>query len=395
MNLKKYLPLAAALILIFFLAFPVSSHSADTGVTATVPLVISGVQAESITASSATIKWQTNGPANSRVEYGTEESDLKLSKESATYQSSHSITLTGLGADTVYYYKVVSVMEGAGEEDDWARAEDADNRSFVTEEKSTGGGTGGGGGGGGGGGLTTVSVNGFQMTGTLKLRSSGAAISAATLKSENGFVTLKIPAGVFLKSQYGAALQYLAISASTLIPPAASPEALVLYYDFGPDGALFSPGINLSFQYDPFWLPEGVSEDSLYIAWWDGTTYQRLESTVDKKAHTVSALITHFSGIALMGTTDRPVLPPPSITPSLPSPVIISLTPGAALPSPTYVWEQAPGQTPTRPPVAPTTSTSTGGGAPVRPLEIWALVVILLAVIIITVLIVQRVKRQQ
>ena len=59
----------------------------------------------SVSSSSATIIWTTNENANSNVSYGT--TNLTISNTgSATYESSHSISLSSLSASTLYYFNV-------------------------------------------------------------------------------------------------------------------------------------------------------------------------------------------------------------------------------------------------------------------------------------------------
>jgi len=90
----------------------------------------------SVTASSATITWNTDEPAGSRVEFGTSSSRMAESAgasgftgadastpsgdvgtravivtpvPSSSLRTTHSVTVTGLRASTTYYYQVVSV----------------------------------------------------------------------------------------------------------------------------------------------------------------------------------------------------------------------------------------------------------------------------------------------
>lgn len=73
----------------------------------TTPPVISNVQASGITASGATITWTTDEASNSVVEYGLTTS-YGSSASNATNVTSHSISLSGLGGNTVYHYRVKS-----------------------------------------------------------------------------------------------------------------------------------------------------------------------------------------------------------------------------------------------------------------------------------------------
>lgn len=58
--------------------------------------------------SSAVISWNTNEPADSLIEYGTAPNALVSRASSTSLVVSHEITLTGLNAETTYYYKVTS-----------------------------------------------------------------------------------------------------------------------------------------------------------------------------------------------------------------------------------------------------------------------------------------------
>ena len=76
---------------------------------------IQNVRSSAITETSATIKWETDEPATSKVNYGqtmeyglTAQSDTNLS-------TSHSVTLTGLDPNTTYYFEAISA-DAAGNE---------------------------------------------------------------------------------------------------------------------------------------------------------------------------------------------------------------------------------------------------------------------------------------
>ncbi len=71
-------------------------------------LTISNIRAEGITATKAVIKWDTNNPGNSQVEYGFNSSYGNQKPSNGTLVTSHSVDLTGLSADTTYHYRVTS-----------------------------------------------------------------------------------------------------------------------------------------------------------------------------------------------------------------------------------------------------------------------------------------------
>lgn len=69
---------------------------------------ITNVQASSITNSSATITWTTDQAANSQVEYGTTTAYGSASPLNSSLVTAHTVNLTGLAANTLYHYRVIS-----------------------------------------------------------------------------------------------------------------------------------------------------------------------------------------------------------------------------------------------------------------------------------------------
>ncbi len=99
------------------LVLPRCKHEGDHGtttppvvVTDTTAPVISNVSTASITTSSAMIVWSTNEAATSKVFLGTTSpvSTSTAGWADMTLQSSHSAPLTGLTANTTYYYVIMS-----------------------------------------------------------------------------------------------------------------------------------------------------------------------------------------------------------------------------------------------------------------------------------------------
>ena len=88
-----------------------ASSSVSVTVNNPMPPVISGVGAGTITESSATITWSTDMASDSQVAYGT------TFAYGSTFAltglvNTHSVTLTGLAASTVYHYQVSSSAQG-------------------------------------------------------------------------------------------------------------------------------------------------------------------------------------------------------------------------------------------------------------------------------------------
>lgn len=73
---------------------------------------ITGVTAGGITTNSATIRWTTDQPSTSQVEYGTTPAHGFLSAFSSQLATSHAVILTGLSPGTAYDYAALSTNPG-------------------------------------------------------------------------------------------------------------------------------------------------------------------------------------------------------------------------------------------------------------------------------------------
>jgi len=90
-----------------------SQAASDSITLDTAPPTISATGASNLTSTSATIIWTTNEPATSQVEYGLTTTYGSLTALDSTPVASHSVTISGLSANTLYHYRVHS-QDGAG-----------------------------------------------------------------------------------------------------------------------------------------------------------------------------------------------------------------------------------------------------------------------------------------
>uniref|UniRef100_A0A6H1Z771 Fibronectin type-III domain-containing protein n=1 Tax=viral metagenome TaxID=1070528 RepID=A0A6H1Z771_9ZZZZ len=121
--------------------------------------------------------------------------------------------------------------------------------------------------------------------------------------SDDGLCTLTIPEGtVGLTEDLECLPEITMVTMDDPPPPPADAHVIGLVYDFGPDGATFDPAITLTFTYDPDSLPEGVSEEDLVIAYFIDGEWIELECVVDTETNTITALVSHFTTFALIGT---------------------------------------------------------------------------------------------
>jgi hypothetical protein len=74
----------------------------------TIPPVISAINAGNITYNSATVAWNTDESSDSQVQYGTTTAYGSSTTLNTTLVTSHSQSLTGLQASTLYHYRALS-----------------------------------------------------------------------------------------------------------------------------------------------------------------------------------------------------------------------------------------------------------------------------------------------
>jgi len=178
-------------------------------------------------------------------------------------------------------------------------------------------------GGGGGGGTPTyyTQTSLFGTEESFRISSSGKVMETIEATSADGNLTITILKDTICLDKDGDRLGSLeaAIDES---PPAPPEDARIigLPYDFGPAGATFDPAITLTVSYDPEALPEDVAEEDLVIAYYDEALgeWVELSSTVDSENNTITALVSHFTTLAIIGAVKAP---PPS-----PEPAAFTLT---------------------------------------------------------------------
>jgi hypothetical protein len=100
---KVALGTVVVLLLLAVLASCGKGKEADT-----TPPAISAVAASGITSSGVTITWTTDEAATSQVEYGLTTSYGSTTTADTNLVTSHSVSLSGLSADTLYHYRVKS-----------------------------------------------------------------------------------------------------------------------------------------------------------------------------------------------------------------------------------------------------------------------------------------------
>lgn len=135
--------------------------------------------------------------------------------------------------------------------------------------------------------------------------SQGVLKSKIEISSADGGISLSIDEGTVLLSQAGEPLGTIDVVIAPSSPLAQDAYIIGTAYDLGPQGATFTPQLWLTLSYDPEELPEGVRENDLYIAYYDGAEWQRLPyKRVDTNAHSVTTQIYHFTIFAILAAKE-------------------------------------------------------------------------------------------
>jgi hypothetical protein len=250
--------------------------------------------------------------------------------------------------------------------------------------------------GGGGSVPTSHTLVLVQLAGTCIVDSNGVTIGSSQLTSMNGNIIMNIASGTKLLDSQGQPLTILSATATTNLPSPPAGSVVISSVEFGPKGATFNPAISVSFKYDPASLPARVPGSSLYVAWWDGTSWQKLASTVDSQNNEVTTAISHFTSFALIGT-QTPVTTTSTTTPistTTVTPVTTTTktttTIPATSPSTTTTTQVS---TTTLTPITTTSTISTTPSKSSLPLWSWLLIgVVAIFVVAIVVILVRRNK---
>lgn len=134
---------------------------------------------------------------------------------------------------------------------------------------------------------------------------NGQFTAAVTARSDDNLASVTIPLNTIGRTSSGVALSVITIVKMTVPPAAPTNNAEVgPVYNFGPDGATFSPAVTVSFPYTDSQIPAGADVNKMAIYFRDSTgNWTKLESVVNTTNHTVTAQTTHFTSFAILVPT--------------------------------------------------------------------------------------------
>ena len=201
------------------------------------------------------------------------------------------------------------------------------------------------GGGGGGGGAPAppppppppspppleLEVNLWDDVTSAAIDEDGVLAEDITATSPDGMVSIDIAQGTQVLGPDGGPLAELTVETISEPPDAPEGHHIVSAFDFGPDDSSFDPSLEITIEYDPEALPEGVDEASLLIAYYDEAAgeWVFVPGEVDPATNTVTFSAAHFTAFALLAAAPAPA-PAPTPTPTP--------TPAAGLGLGTWTW---------------------------------------------------------
>ncbi|MGA2368509.1 MAG: putative Ig domain-containing protein [Dehalococcoidia bacterium] len=145
----------------------------------------------------------------------------------------------------------------------------------------------------------SVTYNFLGNTNTLNI-SGNALNTAAEISSIDRRVRLNLAIGTVLNLQ---GQSVIGAGNETNPPPSSDGSVSIRSYSFSPAGATFSPSATMKLKYETP-LPPGLTEPALYIAYWNGSTWTKLDSTVNTVAKEVTASVSHFTIFAIRGISE-------------------------------------------------------------------------------------------
>jgi hypothetical protein len=128
----------------------------------------------------------------------------------------------------------------------------------------------------------------------------GVLLEDVTIAMEDVQATFQISSGTEILDQAGEPVTGITAELAAAAPPVPDNYYLMEAFDFGPDGTVFSPAIEITLEYDPTQIPEGQTP---VIAYYDEDAAEWLfiTGTVDSVAGTITFSIEHFTTFAVMG----------------------------------------------------------------------------------------------
>jgi len=163
--------------------------------------------------------------------------------------------------------------------------------------------------GGGGGAAYYLRVNMFGDISKWDISKQGNLLEPLEVSSADNKVTISLGKDASCLDKEDYRLSTITISEQTDWPSVPEDYDIIgTAYEFRPAGAKFDPALTLTLSYDDNDVPQYISEEDVYITYYDATdeNWVPLTSQVDTENNIVAAPVSHFTTFAIMGAAVSP-----------------------------------------------------------------------------------------
>lgn len=154
-----------------------------------------------------------------------------------------------------------------------------------------------------------LTVNVFGDISKWDISEQGNLLEPLQVSSADNKVTISLNKDASCLDKEDNRLSTITISNQTDWPPVPEDcDIIGTAYEFQPAGAKFAPALSLTLSYVDNDVPQYLSEEDVYIAYYDTTAenWAPLTSQVDTQNNIVTAPVSHFTTFAIMGAAVSP-----------------------------------------------------------------------------------------
>lgn len=154
-----------------------------------------------------------------------------------------------------------------------------------------------------------LTVNMFGDISEWDISEQGNLLELLQVSSADNKVTISLNKDASCLDKEDNRLSTITISNQTDWPPVPEDcDIIGTAYEFQPAGAKFAPALSLTLSYVDNDVPQYLSEEDVYIAYYDTTAenWAPLTSQVDTQNNIVTAPVSHFTTFAIMGAAVSP-----------------------------------------------------------------------------------------
>ena len=148
------------------------------------------------------------------------------------------------------------------------------------------------------------------MTRSFRVTVAGELLETVDITSWDGMLAINLPTGTVATDRDGERLQTLEITVDENPAPPSDDVHVIVgpAYDFASNEATLSRAMTLTWSYDRSALPEGVREQDLVLAYYEGNVGQwiELDCVGDFVSQVIMAKVRHLTVFAILGFKPAP-----------------------------------------------------------------------------------------